>query len=210
MFVVSNKGLTAYPTPSLLSCESIVQPISPKLVAKLASNSPVTPLTQQVQFSREDLESCGQGGLFKSSEAQLPAGPLLMMSRIVDIKPHAGLFKKGEIIAEFDINPECWFFEHHFIGDPLMPGSLMLEGLWQTLGFYLGWSGYPGKVRALGVGDLRLKNEITPDAGCIEYKINIRRIVARQTVLAIAHGTIYQAGREIATAKDLRAGMFQG
>ena len=102
-----------------------------------------------------------------------------MMSRIVDIKPHAGLFKKGEIIAEFDINPECWFFEHHFIGDPLMPGSLMLEGLWQTLGFYLGWSGYPGKVRALGVGDLRLKNEITPDAGCIEYKINIRRIVAR-------------------------------
>ena len=169
-----------------------------------------TPLTSQVKFSRDDLESCGQGGLFKSSQAQLPTGPLLMMSRIVDIKPHAGLFKKGEIIAEYDINPDCWFFEHHFIGDPLMPGSLMLEGLWQTLGFYLGWSGHSGKVRALGVGDLRLKNEITPNVGRIEYKINIRRIVARQTVLAIAHGTIYQAGREIATAKDLRAGMFQG
>jgi 3-hydroxyacyl-[acyl-carrier protein] dehydratase/trans-2-decenoyl-[acyl-carrier protein] isomerase len=170
----------------------------------------IVPVTEQTQFNRNELESCGHGGLFKSSDAKLPAGPLLLMSRVVDIKPHAGLFNKGEIIAEFDINPECWFFEHHFIGDPLMPGSLMLEGMWQTLGFYLGWSGYPGKVRALGVGDLRLKSEIKPDAGCIEYRINIRRIVARQTVLAIAQGSIFQGGKEIASAKDLRAGMFQG
>jgi 3-hydroxyacyl-[acyl-carrier protein] dehydratase/trans-2-decenoyl-[acyl-carrier protein] isomerase len=175
-----------------------------------SAKSQISPLTTQTQFSRAELESCSYGGLFQGSDAKLPADKLLMMDRILDIKPHAGLFNKGEIRAELDINPDLWFFKHHFIGDPLMPGSLMLEGLWQTLGFYLGWSGYPGKVRALGVGDLRLKNEITPDAGCIEYKINIRRIVARQTVLAIAQGSIYQGGREIATAKDLRAGMFQG
>ncbi len=172
--------------------------------------SSITPLTKQTQFSRAELESCSSGGLFKGSDAKLPADQLLMMDRILDINPHAGLFNKGEIRAEFDINPDLWFFKHHFIGDPLMPGSLMLEGLWQTLGFYLGWSGYPGKVRALGVGDLKLKNEITPDAGSIEYRINIRRIVARQTVLAIAQGSIYQGGQEIASAKDLRAGLFQG
>lgn len=172
--------------------------------------SPISPLTKQTQFNRAELESCSYGGLFSGSDAKLPADQLLMMDRILDIKPHAGLFNKGEIRAEFDINPDLWFFKHHFIGDPLMPGSLMLEGMWQTLGFYLGWSGYPGKVRALGVGDLRLKNEITPDAGSIEYRINIRRIVARQTVLAIAQGSIHQSGREIASAKDLRAGLFQG
>jgi len=170
----------------------------------------VSALTQQTQFNRTELESCGIGGLFPDSDAQLPSGPLLMMDRIVDIKPHAGLFKKGEITAEFDINPDNWFFEHHFADDPLMPGSLMLEGMWQTLGFYLGWSGYPGKVRALGVGDLKLKNEVKPNAGRIQYKINIRRIVARQTVLAIAQGSIYQGEVEIASAKDLRAGLFQG
>lgn len=174
------------------------------------ANSSLVAVSSKTQFSRKELEACSVGNLFSGSDARLPADQLLMMDRIVDIKPHAGLFNKGEIRAEFDINPELWFFKHHFVGDPLMPGSLMLEGLWQTLGFYLGWSGHPGKVRALGVGDLRLKNEITPDAGCIEYKINIRRIVARQTVLAIAQGSIYQDGREIATAKDLRAGMFQG
>jgi 3-hydroxyacyl-[acyl-carrier protein] dehydratase / trans-2-decenoyl-[acyl-carrier protein] isomerase len=175
-----------------------------------SAKSPLATISNKTQFNRAELEACSMGELFPSSEARLPADQLLMMDRIVDIKPHAGLFKKGEIRAEFDINPDLWFFKHHFIGDPLMPGSLMLEGLWQTLGFYLGWSGYSGKVRALGVGDLKLKSEITPDAGCIEYKINIRRIVARQTVLAIAQGSIYQAGREVASAKDLRAGMFQG
>lgn len=175
-----------------------------------SSQSQISSLTEQTQFNRVELESCSHGGLFSGSDARLPADQLLMMDRILDIKPHGGLFKKGEIRAEFDINPELWFFKHHFIGDPLMPGSLMLEGMWQTLGFYLGWSGYAGKVRALGVGDLKLKNEIAPNAGRIEYKINIRRIVARQTVLAIAQGSIYQAGREIASAKDLRAGMFQG
>ena len=203
MFVVYYKPLSAYPASPLLLCEASV----PSLISK---QNAISPVSTQTQFSRAELESCGFGELFKSSAAQLPTGPLLMMDRIVDIKPHAGLFKTGEIVAEFDINPECWFFEHHFPGDPLMPGSLMLEGMWQTLGFYLGWSGYPGKVRALGVGDLKLKGEITPDAGSIQYKINIRRIVARQTVLAIAQGSIYQGEREIASAKDLRAGLFQG
>lgn len=180
------------------------------MLSPSSKQSKTLPLTEQTQFNRAELQACGSGGLFESSDAQLPSGPLLMMDRIVDIKPHAGLFKKGEITAEYDISPELWFFEHHFAGDPLMPGSLMLEGMWQTLGFYLGWSGYPGKVRALGVGDLKLKHEIKPDAGCIQYKINIRRIVARQTVLAIAQGSIYQAGQEIASAQDLRAGLFQG
>jgi 3-hydroxyacyl-[acyl-carrier protein] dehydratase/trans-2-decenoyl-[acyl-carrier protein] isomerase len=203
MFVVYYKLFTAYPALPLLSCEPFVHPL-------ILKQNRISPVSDQTQFSRDELELCGFGELFKSSAAQLPTGPLLMMDRIVDIKPHAGLFNKGEIIAEFEINPECWFFEHHFAGAPLMPGSLMLEGMWQTLGFYLGWSGYPGKVRALGVGDLKLKSEIPPDAGKIQYKINIRRIVARQTILAIAQASIYQGEREIASAKDLRAGLFQG
>lgn len=177
---------------------------------KFETSKLLSPLTEQTQFNRDELASCGIDGLFKSTDAQLPTGPLLMMDRIVDIKPHEGLFKKGQIIAEYVISPECWFFEHHFLDDPLMPGSLMLEGMWQTLGFYLGWSGYPGKIRALGVGDVRFKNEVCPDAGSIQYKISIRRIVARKTVLAIAHGSIYQGDLEIATAKDLRVGLFQG
>ncbi len=180
------------------------------VVRNIISKIDTSPLTDQTQFSREELQACGYGDFFQGSEAQLPTGPLLMMDRIVGIKPHSGLFKKGQIIAEYSINPDCWFFEHHFVNDPLMPGSLMLEGMWQTLGFYLGWSGYPGKVRALGVGDLRLKSEVKPDAGAIQYKVNIRRIVARQTTLAIAQGSIYQGDTEIACAKDLRVGLFQG
>jgi len=170
----------------------------------------MTAISNQTQFNRAELEACSTGSLFAASDARLPADKLLMMDRIIDIQAEGGLFNRGEVRAELDINPELWFFKHHFVGDPLMPGSLMLEGLWQTLGFYLGWSGHPGKVRALGVGDLRLKGEVKPDAGCIEYKVDIRRVVARQTVLAIAQGSILQDGREIATAKDLRAGMFQG
>lgn len=199
MFVVYPHSNSDYAAASLLQCEIFVRSL----------NQP-SPLFQQTQFTRQELEACSTGHLFTGNEARLPADKLLMMDRIIDIKPHAGIFKKGEVRAELDIHPDLWFFEHHFVGDPLMPGSLMLEGLWQTLGFYLGWSGYPGKVRALGVGDLKLKNEVRPDAGSIEYKINIRRIVARQTVLAIAQGSILQDGQEIAIAKDLRVGMFQG
>lgn len=172
--------------------------------------SSIPQITQQTQFTREELEACSTGSLFSGSDARLPADQLLMMDRIVDINTESGLYNKGEIIAQLDINPDLWFFKHHFVGEPLMPGSLMLEGLWQTLGFYLARCGYPGKVRALGVGDLKLKGEIKPDAGCIEYRISIRRIVARQSVLAIAQGSIFQNGEEVALAKDLRAGMFQG
>lgn len=95
-------------------------------------------LQKQTSFTREELEACTTGDLFLTSDARLPAGQLLMMDRILDIKPHGGLFSKGEITSEFDVNPDCWFFDCHFIGEPLMPGSLMLEGMWQTLGFYLG------------------------------------------------------------------------
>ena len=166
------------------------------------------PLSEKTQFSREELEACSIGQLFEGSDARLPADQLLMMDRIVDIKPHGGVFNKGEIVAEIDIKQDNWFFECHFKGEPLMPGSLMLEGMWQTLGFYLGWSGYPGKARALGLGELKLRGEVKPDAGALQYKINIRKIAARQTVLAIAHGAIFQDGIEIASAKDLRVGLF--
>ena len=131
-----------------------------------------------------------------------------MLDRITHINPEGGLFSKGEIIAEYDITEDNWFFPHHFNGDPLMPGSLMLEGLWQTLGFYLGWCGYPGKVRALGLGELKLRGEVRPDAGAMEYHVAIRRIASRQSVLAIGQGTIRQNGEDIVQAKDLRLGMF--
>ena len=178
-----------------------------KLPLKKSIKGP-KPLSEKTQFNKQELEACSDGELFAGSDARLPADQLLMLDRIVDIKPHGGVFNKGEIVAEIDITEDNWFFECHFKGEPLMPGSLMLEGMWQTLGFYLGWSGYPGKARALGLGELKLRGEVKPDAGALQYRISIRKIAARQTVLAIANGVILQDGAEIASAKDLRVGLF--
>ncbi len=166
-------------------------------------------MNNQSSFNREELLQCGHGELFGPGNAQLPIGNMLMLDRINLITNEGGDYGKGEIVAELDINPDLWFFECHFPGDPVMPGCLGLDAMWQLLGFFLGWSGHPGHGRALGVGDVKFKGQILPTAKSVTYHIDIRRVLAQKLVLGIADGRIEVDGREIYFAKNLRVGLFE-
>jgi len=159
-------------------------------------------------YDKEDLIKCGHGELFGPGNAQLPTDNMLMMDRITHISDQGGAHGKGEIIAELDIEPELWFFECHFPGDPVMPGCLGLDAMWQMVGFYLGWLGNPGHGRALGVGEVKFTGQVLPDAKLVKYTIDIKRIITRKLVLGIADGRLEVDGRKIYTAKDLRVGLF--
>jgi len=163
---------------------------------------------QQSSYTREELLKCGHGELFGPGNAQLPVDNMLMMDRITHISDVGGEFDKGEIQAELDINPELWFFECHFPGDPVMPGCLGLDAMWQLVGFYLGWKGHPGRGRALGVGEVKFTGQVLPTAGKVSYQINIKRVIARGLILGIADGVVKVDGREIYSAKGLRVGLF--
>jgi len=166
-------------------------------------------MNTQSSFNREELLQCGHGELFGPGNAQLPIGNMLMLDRVNLITNEGGDYGKGEIVAELDINPDLWFFECHFPGDPVMPGCLGLDAMWQLLGFFLGWSGHPGHGRALGVGDVKFKGQILPTAKTVTYHIDIRRVLAQKLVLGIADGRIEVDGREIYFAKNLRVGLFE-
>ena len=159
-------------------------------------------------FDREDLLKCARGELFGPGNAQLPEPPMLMMDRITRITDEGGKYGKGEIIAELDIHPDLWFFECHFESDPVMPGCLGLDAMWQLVGFYLGWAGNPGRGRALGVGKVKFTGQVLPTAKKVTYRIDLKRIIARKLNMAIADGTMSVDGREIYTAEDLRVGLF--
>jgi len=159
-------------------------------------------------YDKEDLIKCGHGELFGPGNAQLPTDNMLMMDRITHISDEGGAHGKGQIIAELDIKPELWFFECHFPGDPVMPGCLGLDAMWQMVGFYLGWLGNPGHGRALGVGEVKFTGQVLPDAKLVKYTIDMKRVIARKLVLGIADGRLEVDGREIYTAKDLRVGLF--
>ena len=161
------------------------------------------------QFEKDDLLRCSRGELFGADNAQLPAPNMLMLDRIVRITQTGGTYGKGEIIAELDINPDLWFFDCHFPGDPVMPGCLGLDAMWQLVGFYLGWMGNPGRGRALGSGNVKFFGQILPTHKKVTYHINIKRIIARNLVLGIADGSVSVDGREIYTAEGLRVGLFQ-
>ncbi|MEO6698825.1 MAG: bifunctional 3-hydroxydecanoyl-ACP dehydratase/trans-2-decenoyl-ACP isomerase [Paraperlucidibaca sp.] len=163
---------------------------------------------QQTHFSREELIACAHGELFGPGNARLPLPNMLMMDRITHLSREGGDFGKGEIIAELDIHPELWFFQCHFETDPVMPGCLGLDALWQLLGFYLGWRGNPGRGRALGAGEVKFFGQVLPTAKTLRYEINIRRVVERKLVMGIANGRVLLDGREIYTANDLRVGLF--
>ena len=165
-------------------------------------------MTNQSSYTREELLKCGHGELFGPGNAQLPTPNMLMMDRITLISDKGGEFDKGEIKAELDITPDLWFFECHFPGDPVMPGCLGLDAMWQIVGFYLGWKGHPGKGRALGVGEVKFTGQVLPTAKKVTYQINIKRVIARGLVLGIADGSVSVDGREIYTAKGLRVGLF--
>lgn len=160
------------------------------------------------QFNKEQLLACGEGLLFGPENARLPVPPMLMMDRITKISDTDGQYGKGEIFAEFDINPDLWFFNCHFITDPVMPGCLGLDAMWQLLGFYLGWRGNAGRGRALGVGEVKFFGQILPTHQKVTYELQIKRVVERKLVMGIADGKVSVDGREIYTASDLRCGLF--
>ena len=161
------------------------------------------------RFDYESLLACGRGELFGPGNAQLPLPPMLMFDRITHVSDAGGDHGKGQITAEFDIHPDLWFFACHFQGDPVMPGCLGLDALWQLTGFYLGWLGAPGKGRALGVGEVKFTGMVTPAIKRVEYVVNLKRVILRKLNLGIADGLLKADGETIYTATDLRVGLFQ-
>jgi 3-hydroxyacyl-[acyl-carrier protein] dehydratase/trans-2-decenoyl-[acyl-carrier protein] isomerase len=160
-------------------------------------------------FGYEDLLACARGELFGPANAQLPLPPMLMFDRIKSVSETGGEHGKGEIVAELDVKPDLWFFPCHFVGDPVMPGCLGLDALWQLLGFFLGWLGAPGKGRALGVGEVKFTGMVTPSVTKVEYIVTLKRVILRKLNLGIADGLLKADGEPIYTATDLRVGLFQ-
>lgn len=165
-------------------------------------------MIRKTSFDREQLIQCGHGTMFGPGNAQLPVPNMLMMDRIIEITDQGGAHGKGRIHAELDIRPELWFFACHFPGDPVMPGCLGLDAMWQLLGFFLAWSGNAGHGRALGVGEVKFTGQVLPSAHIVTYEIDIKRVISRKLVLGIADGKMGVDGREIYIAKDLRVGLF--
>ncbi|MBO6758098.1 MAG: 3-hydroxyacyl-[acyl-carrier-protein] dehydratase FabA [Roseibium sp.] len=158
-------------------------------------------------FDYEDLLTCGRGELFGPGNAQLPLPPMLMFDRITDISETGGEHDKGYVRAEFDIKPDLWFFPCHFQGNPIMPGCLGLDALWQLTGFHLGWQGLPGRGMALSTGEVKFKGMVTPETKLVEYGVDFKRIMKGRLVLGIADGWLKADGEQIYNAKDLRVGL---
>ena len=160
-------------------------------------------------FSYEQLIDCANGNLFGNGNAQLPSPPMLMFDRITNINETGGLFQKGEIVAELDIKPDLWFFNCHFKGDPVMPGCLGLDAMWQLVGFYLGWLGQPGKGRALGVGEVKFTGQVLDTIKKVTYHISLKRLILRKLILGVADGVLKADDEPIYEAKDMKVGLFQ-
>ncbi|MEW6597415.1 MAG: 3-hydroxyacyl-[acyl-carrier-protein] dehydratase FabA [Pseudomonadota bacterium] len=162
----------------------------------------------QSSYSHEELLACARGEMFGPGNAQLPAPPMLMMDRICEITADGGKYGKGFIRAELDIHPDQWFFLCHFLGDPVMPGCLGLDAMWQLVGFFLGWSGKPGKGRALHAGEVRFSGQVTPKVQKVTYLIDIRRVIDRKLIMGVGDGVLEADGKPIYSASDLRVGLF--
>jgi len=164
---------------------------------------------QKHSYTFEDLIECAKGRLFGPGNAQLPLPPMLMFDRIVKIDDKGGRYGKGEIVAELDVKPDLWFFACHFKGDPVMPGCLPLDALWQLLGFFLGWMKAPGRGRALGVGEVKFTGMIVPTVRKLTYHVHLKRVMLRKLVLGIADGVVQADGQQIYEVSGLRVGLVQ-
>ena len=161
-------------------------------------------------YTYDDLISCGNGELFGPGNAKLPLPPMLMFDRITEINDNNGTHNKGSLMAELDIKNDLWFFDCHFKGDPVMPGCLGLDAMWQLVGFYLGWLGNPGKGRALGVGTVKFTGEVIQSVKCVKYEINMKKIMAPGgTTVGLANGLVFADDKKIYSAESLKVGLFK-
>ncbi|WMY97664.1 MAG: bifunctional 3-hydroxydecanoyl-ACP dehydratase/trans-2-decenoyl-ACP isomerase [Arsenophonus sp.] len=160
-------------------------------------------------YNKEDLYASSKGELFGKNGPPLPSGKMLMLDRIVKMKKDGGYFNKGFIEAELDINPNLWFFSCHFINDPVMPGCLGLDAMWQLIGFYLGWIGGKGKGRALGVGEVKFTGQILPTSKKVVYRTHLKRVINRKLIVGLGNGEVFVDKKLIYTATDLKVGLFQ-
>ena len=165
-------------------------------------------MTRQSNYTYDDLIACANGDLFGPGNARLPAPPMLMFNRITHISDSGGAHNKGEIRAELDIKPELWFFDCHFRTDPVMPGCLGLDAMWQLVGFYLGWLGNPGRGRALGAGAVKFTGQVLQDVSLVEYQLDMRRVMTGRLTMGIANARLLADGEQIYSAEDLRVGLF--
>lgn len=159
-------------------------------------------------YNKAEILACGRGELFGKGNAQLPLPNMLMFDRITEVNDTGGSAGKGIITAELDLTPDLWFFDCHFQGDPVMPGCLGLDAMWQLVGFYLGWTGAPGRGRALGAGKVKFTGQATPKNKLIRYTITMKRVILRSLIMGVADGIMEVDGREIYSAEDLRVGLF--
>jgi len=167
-------------------------------------------MTKKNSYKYEELIECANGNLFGPGNAKLPSPPMLMFDRITNIEEINGIYNKGLIEAELDIKEKMWFFDCHFKGDPVMPGCLGLDAMWQLVGFFLGWKGEPGKGRALGVNSVKFTGEVLINAKIARYKVNIKRILKKEgAVVGLADGTLYSDDRPIYEAENLKVGLFK-
>ena len=170
---------------------------------------PSTFFTPKNSYDKDELIACGHGDMFGPGNAKLPTDNMLMFDRILEISADGGADGKGHILAELDINPDLWFFDCHFKGDPVMPGCLGLDAMWQLVGFFLGWLGAEGRGRALGVGEVKMMEQVLPTARKISYEINLKRVIMRRLVMGIADGLMKVDGKVASIAQDMRVGLFK-
>jgi len=165
-------------------------------------------MNKKNSYNLEELLDCGRGRMFGPGNARLPLPNMLMLDRITVITDDGGKFEKGQIIAELDVHPDLWFFACHFEEDPVMPGCLGLDAMWQLIGFWLGWRGNKGRGRALGAGEVKFFGQVLPTAKKVTYQIDMKRVIERKLVMGIGDASLSVDGREIYTANDLRVGLF--
>jgi len=166
-------------------------------------------MKQQASYNYDELIAHGNGALPEQGASRLPLPPMLMFDRIVEIEELGGAFQKGRVVAELDVHPGLWFFDCHFKGDPVMPGCLGLDAVWQLVGFFLSWAGGPGKGRALGVGEVKFTGQVEPDAKLVRYEIDMKRVISRRLYMGIADAKVFLDGEVIYTMTDLKVGLFE-